>query len=86
MKIARPILLFAASGIVAATGYVGLPAFIPHKGLYQYEVPLWRDLVCFSCMTMVIIGPVGLLGSSVWIVADIRGRRRTGDIAPGSTS
>src|SRR6476619_6022682 len=71
MKIARSVLLFAASGIVAAIGYLGVGAFPEHKGQYAYEVPLWRDLVCLSCEVMLVIGLTGLLASSVrWIVGN----------------
>jgi hypothetical protein len=85
MKIARPVLRFAASGIVAALGFVGALIVVPHKG--QDIVPLWRDLLCFCCFALLAIGVAGLLVSFIWwIVADIAARRRARDIPPTSAS
>jgi hypothetical protein len=78
MKIARPVLQIAASGITAAAGFVGLLTFIQTKG--QELVPLWRDLVGLACFGLMVIGLVGFLASFIsWIVSEISMRRKARD-------
>lgn len=85
MRVSRPVWRFAASGISAALGFIGLRAFVPLKG--QDDIPMWHTVICFSCLALMVVGLIGLLVSLVWwVTAEVLARRKSKLVPPESSS
>jgi hypothetical protein len=67
MRVSSPVRSFAASGIAAITGFIGLLVFVPVKG--QSYIPIWRDAICYLSVFLWVFGLAGMRASFVWWIA-----------------
>ena len=82
MRVIVPVRLLLACEVGAILGFLGFLQFAPLKYELDTGMPLWRQVLFFVSVAMLVLGAVGMIVALVWcIVAAFVGRRRRAPVS-----